>query len=76
MKLADSLGSIESHYSKPLTAEQVPAAKASIARMEESLRTATPQNSCGTALMRISKRLRLAKTQLQRWETDLASKST
>lgn len=71
-KLAESLGSMEDHYSKPLTAEEVPIVKASLGRIEESLKNATPENCCGSAYMRLSKRLRLAKAQLQRWETKIA----
>ena len=68
-KLLESMPPISQRYNKPLTAEEVPAAKESIKRLEGYIAGATQENCCGTAYLRLTKRLRLAKEQLQRWET-------
>jgi hypothetical protein len=68
LKLMSTLGTMESQYEGVLPPEKLPQAKNRLAEIEQSITTATPRNSCGTALLRLSKRARLLKAQIIRSE--------
>jgi hypothetical protein len=66
--MAQPMKSMEEAYAGKLPPEKLPEAKNRLAEIERSIRHATPQNSCGTALLRLAKRARLLHAQILRSE--------
>jgi len=61
--------SIEAQYAGVLTPDQIPKAKETLANLERIIAATTSRNSCGTAFLRLSKRLRLLREQITRSES-------
>jgi len=73
LRTMKGLGTMEDQYSKTLTPEEIPDAKFRLSKLEESIASSTPQNSCGTALHRMGKRVRLMRAQIKRSEKDASA---
>ena len=58
--------SLEEQYGGTLPSDKIPVAKEDLAEMEQRLAGFTPQNSCGSALFRLTRRIKLRREQIAR----------
>jgi hypothetical protein len=58
--------SMADQYAGVLTPDQLPEAARRLAELRQSLASATPTNSCGSALLRLARRARLLRDQIIR----------